>query len=179
MTVGVMTAAEVVQVVESLTAAGVRLWVMGGWGVDALLGGQTRDHHDLDVLVSAGDLPALDAWLRGEGFARAYEWEEDAPVVVDGRRWHTAFVEQHPDGRELDVHAVRTEGATVSLATTDPWELPSRPLDATGRIAGRAVPCVTAEAQRAMHRGYELPEKHREDLRRLAALAGRVPETGL
>jgi hypothetical protein len=33
-----------------------------------------------------------------------------------------------------------------------------------GTISGRAVACVTAEAQRAMHRGYDLPDSHRQDL---------------
>jgi lincosamide nucleotidyltransferase A/C/D/E len=162
-----MTAAQAIEIAESLAAAGIRSWVMGGWGIDALLGQQTRTHHDLDLLVSASELPALDAWLRERGFFRAYEWEENDPVRLGGRTWDTAFVEHHRDGRELDVHAVHVEGRSVLLATRDPWDLPSHPLDATGQICGRAVACVTADAQRAMHRGYQLPEKHREDMRRL------------
>jgi lincosamide nucleotidyltransferase A/C/D/E len=140
---------------------------MGGWGVDALLGRQTRTHHDLDLLVNASDLPSMATWLRGNGFRRAYEWEENVPVRLGDRTWDTAFVEEHRDGRELDLHAVHVAGHAVRLATTDPWRLPQRPLEGVGTINGRAVACVTADAQRAMHRGYELPETHREDLRRL------------
>ena len=40
---------------------------MGGWGVDALLGAQTREHHDLDVLVLGEDLPALAEVFDDEG----------------------------------------------------------------------------------------------------------------
>jgi lincosamide nucleotidyltransferase A/C/D/E len=167
MTVAVMTAAQASQIVESASAAGVQIWLMGGWGIDALLGRETREHHDLDILVSTTDLPALDSWLEESGFGRAYEWEENAPIDLDGGLWDTAFVAHHRDGREIDVHAIRIEGHSVSLATKDPWVLPSRPLDAAGTIGGRVVPCVTPEAQRAMHRGYELPQKHREDLHRL------------
>ena len=35
----------------ALSAAGVRCWVVGGWGVDALIGQRTRPHKDLDVLA--------------------------------------------------------------------------------------------------------------------------------
>lgn len=168
MTESEMTSAQVIEIAESLTASGIRSWVMGGWGVDALLGRQTRRHHDLDLLVSADDLPTLGAWLHEHGFRRAYEWEENVPVRLLGRVWDTAFVEQHCDGRELDVHAVSMVGDAVSLATADPWELPLLPLEGVGTISGRAVACVTADAQFAMHRGYELPEKHREDVRKLA-----------
>ena len=162
-----LTAAQAIQTAAALDAAEVRCWVMGGWGIDALLGEQTRAHHDLDLLVSVSDLPPLEAWLREEGFCRAYEWQENAHARLHGESWDTAFVEQHADGRELDIHAVRIEEGSILLATTDPWELPSRPLDGVGEICGRAVACVTAEAQRAMHRGYDLPEKHRDDLFRL------------
>lgn len=160
----VVTAAQAIQIADGLANAGVRCWLMGGWGVDALLGEQTREHHDVDLIVSVSDLPTVDAWLREEGFHRAYEWAENAPVRIEDRLWDTAFVEHHTDGRELDVHAVRVEDGSIRLATTDPWELPSRPLDGVGTISGRAVACVTAEAQRAMHRGYDLPDSHRQDL---------------
>lgn len=165
-----MTATQALDLAESAAAAGVQVWVMGGWGIDALLGQETREHHDLDLLVRARDLPALESLLRAHGFTRAYEWEENDPIDLDGRIWDTAFVEHHLDGREVDVHAVEVAGLSVSLRTRDPWDLPPQPLDGAGTIRGRVVPCVTADAQRAMHRGYELPERHREDLRRLRRL---------
>ena len=102
----VLSEAQTRELLCGLADIGIRCWLMGGWGVDALLGKQTRDHHDLDLLVKAHDLPALDAWLRREGFAREYEWEENSPVTIEGRTWDTASVERHADGRELDVHAV-------------------------------------------------------------------------
>jgi lincosamide nucleotidyltransferase A/C/D/E len=107
----VLTAAQAIQIAEGLAAAGVRCWVMGGWGIDALLGEQTRAHHDLDLLVAVSDLPSLDAWLREEGFCRAYEGQENAPARLHGVSWDMAFVEQHADGRELDIHACESRMA--------------------------------------------------------------------
>src|SRR5690242_455224 len=48
---GQMRAEEVVALYTLLDDHGVRLWVDGGWGIDALLAEQTRPHKDLDVLA--------------------------------------------------------------------------------------------------------------------------------
>jgi lincosamide nucleotidyltransferase A/C/D/E len=46
-----VNAADVVEIVGWLRAAGVDAWLDGGWGVDALVGEETRDHKDLDLIV--------------------------------------------------------------------------------------------------------------------------------
>ena len=38
-------------VIGVLEAEGIDVWLDGGWGVDALLGHQTREHGDLDLVV--------------------------------------------------------------------------------------------------------------------------------
>jgi lincosamide nucleotidyltransferase A/C/D/E len=50
---------------------------MGGWGVDALLGRQTRPHKDLDVLVPVDDLADLERVLGRHDFTRTLIWEEE------------------------------------------------------------------------------------------------------
>ncbi len=52
-----------------LVAHGVAVCVDGGWGVDALLGQQTRPHKDLDLFVWLADLSTLAAVLAEHGFA--------------------------------------------------------------------------------------------------------------
>src|ERR1700733_11104567 len=42
----------VLALMDAFVAAGVSAWVAGGWGVDALIGHQTRRHYDLDLVVS-------------------------------------------------------------------------------------------------------------------------------
>ncbi|HSP55104.1 MAG TPA: hypothetical protein VLS25_05900 [Dehalococcoidia bacterium] len=51
-----MTAGDVVRVLDALAEAGTTVWLDGGWGVDALLGEETREHDDLDLVVSAEHL---------------------------------------------------------------------------------------------------------------------------
>lgn len=160
-----MSAGQAGAICTALARAGVSCWVMGGWGVDALLGRVTREHHDLDLLVDVASLPALASWMADAGFAHRYDWDETAPVELDGATWSTAYVAGHVDGRELDVHAVvPLQDGACRLATTDPWVLPEDTLTGTGRIGEVEVRCTSVAAQRAMHRGYDLPEHHVRDL---------------
>src|SRR3982751_249063 len=59
---------DVLCVLDLADRAGARLWIDGGWGVDALLGGQTREHGDLDIAVEARHLSAFLTALSGCGF---------------------------------------------------------------------------------------------------------------
>ena len=46
-----MRASQVARLQLQLTERGVGCCVVGGWGVDALVGTKTREHKDLDVLL--------------------------------------------------------------------------------------------------------------------------------
>jgi lincosamide nucleotidyltransferase A/C/D/E len=51
-----LSASDVIEVVGALGPHGLNVWIDGGWGVDALVGEQTRDHADLDVAADRRDL---------------------------------------------------------------------------------------------------------------------------
>ncbi|WP_237283485.1 nucleotidyltransferase domain-containing protein [Streptomyces alfalfae] len=51
-----MTGDDVLFVLTLLRRAKLDVWSGGGWGIDALVGEQTRDHRDLDLMRS--DAPA-------------------------------------------------------------------------------------------------------------------------
>ena len=65
-----MEAAEVVRLLEVLEASGIEVWLDGGWGVDALLEEQVREHDDLDLVVALADAETLIATLRRAGYER-------------------------------------------------------------------------------------------------------------
>jgi lincosamide nucleotidyltransferase A/C/D/E len=54
-----MPAREVVRIFDLLEAQGLQVWLDGGWGVDALVGTQTRKHDDLDVAVVLAEADAV------------------------------------------------------------------------------------------------------------------------
>ena len=91
-----MQLAEVHEILAELLKAGCRVWVAGGWGVDALIGRQTRPHRDLDLAVDANDeTPAV--WMLER---RGYQVETDlGPVRVELAAWSRGWVDLHPDLR--------------------------------------------------------------------------------
>jgi len=46
-----MIAADVIGLYTELQNLSIKIWVDGGWGVDALLGEQPRPHGDLDIAI--------------------------------------------------------------------------------------------------------------------------------
>ncbi len=142
-------------------------WLTGGWGIDALLGEQTRPHKDLDVIVLFDDLARLGELLSREGFSLKELWSENRWVSdAQGAETATAFVLHDLDGREIDVHAMRLDEQGNGIPA---WDFEGRTftrqdLAGQGRIAGLAVRCLTPEAQIERHTGYELPDKQRGDL---------------
>ena len=66
----VMTGQSVVDLVEALQTQGAHPCVGGGWGVDALLGHQTRDHSDLDLWLPAKEFAQLIVIFAAHGIDR-------------------------------------------------------------------------------------------------------------
>jgi lincosamide nucleotidyltransferase A/C/D/E len=90
-----MNSAQVLQVLDRLDADSVTVWLDGGWGVDALLGEQTRPHEDLDLAIARGDCPRAQEALAALGFQHAPEVEPGLPARL---------VLRAPDGRHVDLH---------------------------------------------------------------------------
>lgn len=164
-----MTAEDAATLFVLAESSGVRCWVMGGWGVDALLGSQTRPHHDLDLLVLVDDLSHFSRVMESEGFERKLIWDDENEwVSIDGTDWPTAFVLADSSGREVDVHAVEitTEGRVLPRCLV-PWVFADDALSGSGRVGETIVACLSASGQVAA-RGYDLPDHHRADLEALA-----------
>ena len=173
------TAEDVIELYSGLRAEGVRIWVDGGWGIDALLGRQTRLHKDFDALVALEDLPALTHFLGGRGFALKLIWENNRwapssePLALIGRERPaveaaTAFVLEDGLSRELDFHIVRFDehGHGVPAWDND-LIFPPEAFAGVGTIGGRRVRCLSAEMQMRTHTGYALKESDIHDLRLL------------
>jgi lincosamide nucleotidyltransferase A/C/D/E len=165
---GGMPPERVPEVMEALESAGVRAWVAGGFGVDALIGEATRPHTDLDVVFAAeGDdeRRALEALARLDFRVMRRE-------PVPGRIWSERIALSDGAARVLDMHPIVLEDGGVRVRRTDGSEVAVEAAEAfeSGRLAGRAVPCLSARLQDELHRGYEEQDKDRLDRARLEAL---------
>ena len=76
-----------------LRAAGIHVWIEGGWGVDALLGEQTRPHDDLDLGVRFEDVESI--------------CEALAEFERSDNEWPSSFVLRDMSGRKVDCHPLR------------------------------------------------------------------------
>jgi lincosamide nucleotidyltransferase A/C/D/E len=146
-----MRAEDVIEVLDALAGAGVDVWIDGGWGVDALLEEQTRQHDDLDVVVHVDRVPRLVVALANLGFREIRTWP-DSPEVI---------VLRADDDRRVDVHPVRFDAAGNGIQQIEggrEWTFPAAGFAGTGSIGGRPVTCLTPEVQVICHAGYELDE---------------------
>ena len=138
---------------------GIKVWIDGGWGVDALLSEQTRKHQDLDIIISWEDSAILTEALFAHDFV---------DIHTDDRTVRN-FVMGHPSHGMIDFHVVeRTEdgGAIYGPGEID-WVISELELDAVGLIGGREVQCLSVDYQVRSHTGYPLQDTDFADMQAL------------
>lgn len=135
---------------------GLSIWIDGGWGVDALLGQQTRPHGDLDFLIEKADSDRLVTAIRELGFIDVH--------TNDHTEWN--FVMGTPDGKNFDFHVLerRADGNYNYGPSANPVLVTAESLTGNGTIGGRTVRCPTPEFQIDSHRGYTLKETDMHDV---------------
>lgn len=156
-----MTADDVLAILAALRGLGV--WIGGGWGIDALVGEQTRQHRDLDLMHCANREPAIVAALADAGFVETLDWRPVRFVVAD------------TVGREIDLHpltfAVDGSAEQASPTPERPFVYPASCF-VMGTIRGTTVPCLSAEQQVYFHQGYEPADHDRHDMAQLRRAVG-------
>jgi len=161
-----MNADAVIEVLAILEKASVPVWLDGGWGVDALLGEQTRDHADLDIIVSSTQVFKLQEALLAIGFQ----------IKAGGSAENFILVDEH--GREIDVHPIefdRRGYGSFKLPDGRRWPFPPAAFAGRGRVGERQARCLSADAQVQCHaQGYEPTEKDLRDMERLQERFGVV-----
>jgi lincosamide nucleotidyltransferase A/C/D/E len=161
-----MTAEAVLQVMRALDRAGVRAWLDGGWGVDALLGEQSRDHADLDLVLDRADADRLRDVLIAIGF-RARPGGSSANLVLDG-----------DGGCQVDAHLIEFDERGFGVFLLEDgrrWPFPPAAFAAMGRVGGHPVPCLSPDAQVQCHgQGYAPTENDLRDMERLQERFGVV-----
>jgi lincosamide nucleotidyltransferase A/C/D/E len=149
---------DVLETLRVLADSDVDAVVVGGWGVDALIGEQTRTHDDLDVWVRIEHDGRLRDVLAAGGF-----------LQEDGGVWQN-YVLRDPEGRKLDVHLAtfRPDGSAIYQMDGGGTYVVGADAFTIGSIGGSVVRCVTAEQQMVDHAcGYEPDEEDRADMRAL------------
>jgi len=153
----VMSSEDAAALLRRLNDHQVDVCVGGGWGVDALLTEQTREHSDLDLWVPAGQLERLFVAFIEAGIDRVFPWPGDRPwnfVLHDGVR------------RRIDLHLYEAlaDGRVHYGSAVDGETFPAEALAGEGLIAGMAVRCEAAEWAVRWHTGYPPRDVDRHDV---------------
>jgi lincosamide nucleotidyltransferase A/C/D/E len=141
-----------VDLLKRIEGISVGVWIDGGWGVDALVGYQTRPHNDIDIFIEMKDNPAFIEMLTSEGYK-----EISKDFTTDS---HTAW--QDSSGLEIDLHLFEFLDRDTLCFEKNIY--PADILAGTGTIGGLAVRCLTAEAQLLYHQGYKHSAKDTQDV---------------
>ncbi len=140
------------------------IWIDGGWGVDGLLGVQTRKHEDLDFLIEKPDSERLVAAIRELGFTDVHS--------NDHTSWN--FVMGTPDGKNFDFHVLERsqDGDYTYGSPENPIRVTAESLAGRGTIGDRHFRCPTPEFQIDSHTGYEIKESDIHDVTALSEKFG-------
>jgi lincosamide nucleotidyltransferase A/C/D/E len=158
---------DVLEIIDRLDQAGIEWWIDGGWGVDALVGRQTRAHDDLDLVVRREDVERLEATF--SEFRRVRE------------EWPASFVLADSRGRHIDIHPIRLDSQGVAWQERPNGQMvrwPGRAFAARGRIGNREVRCTTAESQVESHLYPGHDDVDRRDIELLCERFGLEPPQG-
>lgn len=150
------SATDMLEFYDFLERNKIYIWIDGGWGVDALLGTQTRAHQDLDIVIQKKDLIFF---LRLCKLKKYQETPRD-----DSCAWN--FVMTDDLGRELDIHVIEIDalGNGIYCPVERNVYYPEKSLQGIGFINGIKLRCLTAEYQVESHTGYTLKEKDFKDV---------------
>jgi len=144
-----MTGEDVIGIYSVLESLGIDIWIDGGWGVDALLSGQTRIHKDLDIAIQEKDVPKLLQLLEKDGYGQ----------IKEDSKWN--FVLGDHNGHRIDVHSFVFDNAGNVV---DGIMYPAASLTGMGTINGHPVRCISPEYVVKFHTKYELTEKDWKDV---------------
>jgi len=154
-----MDAQEVLSTINLLAQAGIKVWLDGGWGIDALVNRQTRKHGDLDIVIEKRNLKVALEVLEQAGFAE-HPTEDTRPEN---------FVLKHPNHSKIDFHVVEFDavGNGIYGPKQNALSYPADAFETIGQILGQNVFCLTPTFQLASHQCYPLREKDVADIKNL------------
>jgi lincosamide nucleotidyltransferase A/C/D/E len=131
----------------------------GGWAVDALLGEQTRQHSDLDIVIAYDDVLALRTLLESKGYV-------DVPRP-DTREVNFVMGDAH--GHLVDIHTYSKDRLNHPEQGLD---YPPDSLHGNGNILEYTVRCIDVVNLIQFHTGYAVDENDYQDVKALCQRFG-------
>jgi lincosamide nucleotidyltransferase A/C/D/E len=159
-----MTAMDVLELVILFEQNDIEVILDGGWGVDALLGEQTRPHDDLDIAMPHRYVSLARTLLEARGYKDVSRDDtRDCNFVLGDRRGHL-----------VDFHTYTFDEGN-NLVFGLPY--PPDSLTGIGSLLGHPVQCITPEWLVKFHTDYAFDENDYQDVSLLCLRFGmQLPE---
>ena len=153
-----MTADKVVQIYSLFRQSAITVWIDGGWGIDALLGQQTRNHSDLDIVIQVHDVEKAIHILQEKGYIKPKEANKSDHNFV-----------MISDTDQIDFHVIcfDDDGKGVYGPSDNNVYYPEYAFGYYGKIKGLTVNCISPQYQLESHSGYTLRLCDYQDVQRL------------
>lgn len=153
----ITTKEDLFEVLNLLDNLKMKYWIEGGWGVDILIGRENRIHRDIDVDFDAEVTEVLLGALKRKGFLITTDWRPSRIEL------------HHPKLGYLDIHPliINEDGSARQADLQGGWYQLEAQWFSTAVFEGRVIPCISAEAQKLFHSGYEFREVDRIDMKNL------------
>lgn len=154
------TKEDLINVLDLLDSLEIRYWLDGGWGVDILIGKQTREHRDIDIDYDAKYTDKLIQALVSCGYSIVTDC---SPVRIEL---------YHPEMSYIDVHPflLSDDGRAKQADMEGGWYKFEPGYFGNAVFEGRNIPCISAEGQKIFHTGYELREIDKHDIKNIDSL---------
>jgi hypothetical protein len=154
-------------------SAGIKVWLLGGWGIDALYGSIRRSHHDIDLILRLADRPIHQEVMGSMADGTPEDVPQKLRSLLDGIQCDTRYFGVLPDGK-----LVSDLDADDPLVY--PWPPDSFPEPINGELSGIPVRAISWSAQyvakagfAAFQKGVPLRARDRIDL---ALIESQLPE---
>jgi len=149
-----MDQAYVLKILNELKSKNIEVVVDGGWGIDALIGRQTRPHSDLDIAIKRQDSQKLRDLLSSLNYKEQQR--------ADASAWNYVMVDNN--GHEIDIHVYEFDDDAKNVYGI---QYPKESLQGKGTIGGDNVKCITAEWVVKFHENYQPADKDYKDIKNL------------
>ena len=158
----VMPPSEAERFLVCLVNSKLNFWLDGGWGVDALVGKQTRQHKDLDICISIADQLQAKASLEEIGYSIS---KDESP---------TRLIMTDENNQRIDIHLLSFDekGNGIQKYSGGFHKYPAKDLKCVGRISSLAVNCLSPQLQTEFRKIYTPNEKSLHDSSQLERLLG-------
>ncbi len=141
-----------VKIISLFRSKGIQIYLDGGWGVDALVGFESRVHNDIDIFIEQRNKERAIKLLKNNGYTETVMeyttldhtvWQDDKEKIID-----------------LHIFSRNNNGDLVFEGDTFPKEA----FSGKGRIGNLEVDCITPEWQVRFHSGYQLDDNDLKDI---------------